>query len=197
MNDPQTGKADLRRRARRGHAALDGWRVEQHSAAIFSHLQGLSVWSDTRVLHTYVDSLPGEVATREVIEAAATAGVRVLVPIVEALDQPLRHAQIDGLRDLQVSSRGLLQPTCPHFVEDLSVIDLVLVPGLLFDRRGYRVGQGGGLYDRFLARVGGAITVGLTYDDFIIDRIPDEDHDIPVHLVITPSGVYTPPAKGR
>ena len=195
MNQTE-GKRDLRRRARRRHAALDGSRVEQDSAAILSHLQALSVWSDTRVLHTYVNSLPGEVVTREIIESAASAGVRVLVPVVEAPGKPLRHAQVDGVRDLQLSSGGLLQPTCPNFVEDLSVIDLIIVPGLLFDRRGYRVGRGGGFYDRFLAAVDGAITVGLTYDDFIIDRIPAQDHDIPLHLVITPSGVFTPAAKG-
>ncbi len=61
------------------------------------------------------------------------------------------------------------------------------------------VGQGGGFYDRFLAVVNGtgALTVGLTYDDFVVDWIPAQDHDIPVHQIITPSGVLTPPAKGR
>ena len=79
---------------------------------------------------------------------------------------------------------------------DPESLDLVLVPGCGFDSRRYRIGYGGGFYDRFLAAVDGAITVGLTYDDFIIDRIPAQDHDIPLHLVITPSGVFTPAAKG-
>jgi len=67
---------------------------------------------------------------------------------------------------------------------------VVLVPGLLFDTRGFRVGQGGGFYDRFLAGLPAAtLMVGLTYDEFVLNRIPEANHDIPVHLVATPSGV--------
>jgi 5-formyltetrahydrofolate cyclo-ligase len=64
------------------------------------------------------------------------------------------------------------------------------VPGVLFDRRGFRIGRGGGYYDRFLAALAGGVRIGLIYDEFLVDRVPTEDHDVPVDAVITPSGLH-------
>ncbi len=189
-------KRALRRRARRRHAALEPRFVAQRSAAIHDHLRGLPVWSGMRVLHSYVNSLPGEVATAELLTATKATGRRVVVPYVEAHHRQLRHAEIDRLEELQPGHWGLLQPPRPRFV-DPSVLDLVLVPGLMFDRRGFRIGQGGGYYDRFLADLDGTATVGITYDEFVVDWIPDEVHDVPVHIVVTPSGVVTPSSNER
>ncbi len=197
INHWQTGdsKRSRRRQARQQQAGLDPRQVERDGSAILLHLQASPLWSRTRVLHSYVDSLAGEVVTRGAIEAARAAGMRVIVPYVEAQGSPMRHAEIDGLRDLQSGHWGLLQPTQPRFIEELTIIDLILVPGLLFDRRGFRIGQVGGYYDRFLARATGATTIGLTYDESVIDRIPDEAHDIPVQWLATPSGVH--PTEGN
>jgi 5-formyltetrahydrofolate cyclo-ligase len=183
-------KRDLRRITRRQHAGLDPGRVERDSEAILAHLQALPAWIGANTVHTYVNSLRGEVSTRGSIEAARMAGKRVLVPYVDPSGPPMRHAELGGLDDLQPGHWGLQQPARPCFVDDLSSIDVVLVPGLLFDTRGFRVGQGGGFYDRFLAGLPAAtLMVGLTYDEFVLNRIPEANHDIPVHLVATPSGV--------
>ena len=63
-------------------------------------------------------------------------------------------------------------------------IDLILVPGLCFDRLGYRLGQGGGYYDRYLAGYAGA-TVGLCRRAVLQEAVPREAHDRPVDLVVT------------
>ena len=62
-------------------------------------------------------------------------------------------------------------------------IDLVVVPGLAFDRRGHRIGWGGGYYDRFLAHVQ-TIKIGLCYDELVLDCIPSEPHDVPMDRVV-------------
>lgn len=181
----------LRRRARRCQGQLPAVAVERDSEAIAGHIRRSALWTKLRVLHSYVNSLPGEIITRATISAARAAGVRVLVPFVEPSGPPMRHAEIDSLSQLQTGHWGLQQPATPAFVTDLSIVDVVLVPGLLFDRRGFRIGQGGGFYDRFLAALPArTISAGLTFDDCLIDRIPAEDHDVPVHLVITPSGIF-------
>ena len=185
-----SSKRDLRRMARRQHAGLDLGRVEQDSDAILGHLQALPAWTAAKTVHTYVNSLHGEIITRGSIKAAKMAGKRVLVPFVDPSGPPMRHAELAAIDDLQTGHWGLQQPASPCFFDDLASIDVVLVPGLLFDIRGFRVGQGGGFYDRFLAALPEAtLTVGLTYDEFVLHRIPEADHDIPVHLVATPSGV--------
>ena len=184
-------KKMLRRRARRRQGQLAAADVVRDSEAIAGHIRRSALWTDLRVLHSYVNSLRGEIITCQTISAARAAGARVLVPFVEPSGPPMRHAEIDNLSQLQTGHWGLQQPATPAFITDLSVVDVVLVPGLLFDRRGFRVGQGGGFYDRFLATLPArTITAGLTFDDCLIDRIPEEDHDVPVHLVITPSGIF-------
>ena len=85
---------------------------------------------------------------------------------------------------------GILTPDpqqCPQL--DALVIDLCIVPGLAFDRRGVRLGRGGGYYDRYLPRLrADAVRVGWVPSQFLVDRLPVEPHDARVHLVITERG---------
>lgn len=189
--EKSSAKRELRRNARRRRRQLPAALLAGDSQAIAVHIRQSSWWPGLRWLHSYVNSLPGEVATDQTIVAALAAGVQVVVPCVEPQQPVLRHARIDSLAQLQAGPHGLLQPTDPTYVTDLAIIDAVLVPGLLFDRRGFRIGQGGGFYDRFLAVLPEhTITVGLTFDDFLVDRIPEQAHDVAVQLVITPTGIF-------
>ncbi|MCC8129801.1 MAG: 5-formyltetrahydrofolate cyclo-ligase [Clostridiales bacterium] len=79
---------------------------------------------------------------------------------------------------------GMWEPSedCPLFAAD--AVDLVLVPALCYDRTGFRLGRGGGFYDRFLARYDG-FSVGLCRQALLQDRVPREDHDQGVDLVLT------------
>jgi 5-formyltetrahydrofolate cyclo-ligase len=72
-------------------------------------------------------------------------------------------------------------------VDAIATCDLVLVPALLVDRRGVRLGKGGGSYDRALARATG-LTVALLHDGELVEALPTEPHDVPVDAVVTPSG---------
>ena len=80
---------------------------------------------------------------------------------------------------------GILEPRADAPVLLPEQIDLVLVPGLCYDRRGFRLGMGGGYYDRWLEHYRG-LTVGLCRSALLCDRLPTEPHDRPVQLVITP-----------
>ena len=83
---------------------------------------------------------------------------------------------------------GISEPDegCPMI--DSKDIDLVLVPALCYDRRGFRLGMGGGYYDRWLEHYSG-VTVGLCRDALLCDALPTEPHDWPVDAVITPAAV--------
>jgi 5-formyltetrahydrofolate cyclo-ligase len=77
----------------------------------------------------------------------------------------------------------------PHPV-DPSAVDVVIVPGLAFTPGGRRLGQGGGWYDRFLARIrGDCLTIGVGFDVQVVDALPIEPHDVTLDLVVTESGV--------
>jgi 5-formyltetrahydrofolate cyclo-ligase len=72
----------------------------------------------------------------------------------------------------------------------VATADVVLCPGLAVDRRGHRLGRGGGSYDRALSRVpAGTFVCTLLYDGELLEQVPAEDHDRRVSAVVTPSGV--------
>ena len=78
----------------------------------------------------------------------------------------------------------------PESLPVTTPMDLVLVPGLAFDRFGGRLGYGGGYYDRYLNKYPSTLAYGLAYDFQLTDQVPMEDHDCYLHGVITPTKVY-------
>ena len=102
----------------------------------------------------------------------------------------------DSVRALQAGPRGLLEPTGPRLgVDAIRAAALVLVPALAVDRRGMRMGRGGGSYDRALARLAGIsprpLVLALLHDGELVDTVPAEPHDQPVDGAITPRGGLT------
>lgn len=90
--------------------------------------------------------------------------------------------------ELADGSRGLREPVGPRLgVDAIAGCDLVLVPALLVDRHGNRLGKGGGSYDRALPRATG-LTVALLRDGELVDELPTEEHDVKVAAAATPSG---------
>jgi len=98
----------------------------------------------------------------------------------------LDWAAYDG--ELARTGQGLLEPPGVRLgLDAVSRCDLVLVPALLVDRRGNRLGRGGGSYDRALLRARG-LTVALLHDGELVEQLPAEPHDVPVAAALTPSG---------
>jgi len=86
-------------------------------------------------------------------------------------------------------SRTLREPVGPHLgVDAIGTADVVLCPGIAADQAGTRLGRGGGSYDRALARTrADALRVVLLYEGELVDRLPADPHDQPVHLAVTPT----------
>jgi len=100
------------------------------------------------------------------------------------------EARFSELAELKTGSFDVPEPTAKAVFLDPDDIDAVLVPGLAFDRRGFRVGYGKGFYDAYLARLGrNATTIGLSYDETVLDTLPIEIHDSSVDMIVTPSRV--------
>jgi len=81
---------------------------------------------------------------------------------------------------------GMLEPAATLPVVDPTTLDLVLVPGVAFDRHGGRLGFGGGFYDRFLPTTP-ALRVGVTYDLCLVDALPCTENDARMDWVVTPT----------
>ncbi|WP_127498258.1 5-formyltetrahydrofolate cyclo-ligase [Actinoplanes solisilvae] len=121
-----------------------------------------------------------------------SAHVRVLLPVLLP-DGDLDWA--DYAPPLVAGPRGLLEPGGQRLgVSAVTSANLVIVPALAVDQQGLRMGRGGGSYDRALSRLpssGGPLVVALLHDGELVERVPAEPHDRPVHAAITPRGGLT------
>ncbi len=159
----------------------------RRSQAIWRQVQRLKAFREAKTVCCYV-ALPYEVQTWRMIEQMLARGKRVVVPLAQPRTKRLRLSEVrDPARDLARGAFGVWEPVRPALrpvaVRDL---DLVLVPGLAFDRRGHRLGHGHGYFDRFLARVPKATsTVGLAYRFQLLDRLPAATHDRAVQTILT------------
>jgi 5-formyltetrahydrofolate cyclo-ligase len=84
---------------------------------------------------------------------------------------------------------GMLEPESDLPIINPGEVEIVLVPGVAFDRQGGRLGFGGGFYDRLLPLADGALRVGVTYEQLILQTIPMEPWDCPVEWLVTPGGL--------
>lgn len=139
-----------------------------------------------------------EVDTRPLVEhLLETRGVAAHVPITDVSSHMLHVAEIATMDDLTEGPFGILEPSEPTFV-DPKVIDLWIVPGIAFDDRGYRIGQGGGFFDAFFnAHPTKAPKVAVAYAFQMVDRVPAEGHDVSVDLVVTEDQVHVLKEDGR
>ena len=133
-------------------------------------------------------SLATEPDTHRLVFGLWKRGTYVILPR-QRPDGDLEWASYEGPDSLVPGPRGVLEPSEPsRGVDAISRAALVLVPALAVDRRGLRLGRGGGSYDRALARVGERVpVVALLYDGELIDEVPAEPHDQPVSAVALPS----------
>ncbi len=153
--------------------------------AICSRLQLLPELLTTRVLLVYA------AANSEVdIEPAAfefrRRGVRTVYPRVRG--EELDLVPVGNTDPLTPGHRGIREPLGQAV--DPTLVDAVVVPGVAFDLRGRRLGQGGGHYDRLLPRIDDALRVGVAFACQVVPRIPDEPHDIAMDVLITDRVVH-------
>ena len=133
----------------------------------------------------------GEVDTAPLLRKRAECGEPVLLPLTRGKGEMQFH-RVASLDTLTPSRFGILEPD-PSLdpIVPMEEIDLVVLPGVGFDPRGNRLGQGGGYFDRFLSRLPAKVPrIGLAFDRQILERIPTDSHDQPVDLVLTERTQY-------
>ncbi|MEU5209528.1 5-formyltetrahydrofolate cyclo-ligase [Streptomyces sp. NPDC020742] len=156
--------------------------------------EGRAGRSDTPPTVAAYVSIGGEPATSPLLDRLRAAGVRVLLPVLLP-DNDLDWAVYEGAEHLVPAGWGLREPAGERLTPGaITKADVVLLPGLAVDGDGLRLGRGGGSYDRVLERLeragSAAALVVLLYDAEVLDEVPAEPHDRPVHAAVTPSGVH-------
>ena len=136
-------------------------------------------YQEAKTIATYL-SFPHEFQTQELIEQALKDGKKVLIP--KTYPKGRMEFVVYHPQQLVKTSFGLLEPQGDLEVVEPSQIDLIHVPGLAFTTEGYRIGYGGGYYDRYLEHFAGH-TMSTIYP-CQVQEFNSEDHDIPVQEVL-------------
>jgi 5-formyltetrahydrofolate cyclo-ligase len=184
--DLKRQKRALRREARARREGLSPGERERMSDEVAENVFALPAVADATTVMTF-SSFGSEVDTGPIIERLERDGRRVALPRVEGRDiVAVAHRSGDPVRR---TSFGALEPAGGEKVPP-EEIDVVIVPGLAFDRSGHRVGYGRGFYDRFLAALRpDALTVGICFSVQLVDEVPQGRDDRPVDLVMTEHGL--------
>jgi 5-formyltetrahydrofolate cyclo-ligase len=197
-------KAALRSRLLAARTALSPEQRQDAARALARH--ALTLLPTSRLTSQYAEVVAGYVSmgaepgTRALLDALRTRGARVLLPILLP-DNDLDWGEYQGPERLHRAGRGLLEPDGDRLgPEAVRTAGLVLLPGLAVDRRGVRLGRGGGSYDRVLARLSRGVgpsagaaaprLATLLYDGELLEGVPAEAHDRAVDAAVTPSGVH-------
>ena len=178
----ERAKAALRRQMRAVREALPTSACDARSAEIIKRLLVLEEL-DRAVTILAFSSIRNEVRTRASMNAAWAAGKRVALPRVTG-DELELHLVDAGTRLVEGAFR-VPEPRGDAVQIHPSEVDFALVPALAVDLRGYRIGYGGGYYDRLIPRLERACTCAVAYDFQLISEVPELPLDVAVDLVVT------------
>ena len=178
-------KKELRTRLKANLAALSPDEVRQRSRQACNSLVAQPEFERSETVMVFL-SLPMEINTTLLVLRAWQEGKRVLAPRVSWEQRRMMPVEIRSLtEDIEETQWSLRQPLQGDPVP-LSMIDLVVVPGLGFDRAGNRLGRGRGFYDRFLAHSEfTGSTCAIAFEEQVVEAIPADLHDIRVDMLIT------------
>ena len=182
----QRAKQALRNQMRMVRGALPESACEARSAEIGKRIAGLVELERAATVLAFA-SIRNEVRTRPIIEEAWSTGKRVALPRVhgDELRLHLVHAQTP----LNVGAFSVPEPAADAAAIEPDEIDFALIPALALDPRGYRIGYGGGYYDRLIPRLANACTCAVAYDFQLISEVPELPFDASVDVVVTDSRV--------
>jgi 5-formyltetrahydrofolate cyclo-ligase len=176
-------KADVRKYIKEQKQLLSAEEKSAAAEAAFAALEREDLFvKASNVLMYY--SLPDEISTHAFIEKWCDCK-HIYLPRVNGCDLDILKYSKGGLRH---GSFNIEEPEGTELC-DIADIDLIVVPGVAFDRKCNRVGRGKGYYDRLLS-TNHATTIGIAYDFQVIDNIETEAHDIPVDVVISDKHIY-------
>ena len=190
-------KQAIRRDLQAVRAAMAGEEVAQAAAKLADRVLSLPELAAARTVAAYV-SVGQEPGTGPLLDALRARGVRVLLPVLLP-DDDLDWAAYEGAgRLVEAEHAGRIRLREPGGRrlgrEAVTEAEVLLLPGLAVDRRGVRMGRGGGSYDRVLARLDAAGAepdlVTLVYGHEFVEDLPREPHDRLVHTAVTPEDVH-------
>lgn len=163
--------------------------VQKNSRAIMDKIINLDIYKQSKVVFIYMD-FKNEVTTSRLLKHMLSEKKRAVIPYTDTVNIVLIPSEITKESDLMLNSFGYYEPKNISPV-DPEEIDLVIVPGVVFDKSFNRIGFGKGYYDRILSKLKpSAKKVAIAHDFQVLQSIPTEDHDIKMDMIITEETIW-------
>lgn len=179
-------KDNMRRIMLKKRNSLSAAAINTKSEAIQQRFTNSVEFKFARILASYYP-VGSEVRTQKIVSISLKSNMLVALPRIDG--DHIKFYPILSNTDLVVGKFGIREPTVPSDSSDSCVsdsIDLLLVPGIVFDTNGYRIGYGLGYYDRFIARKKNSIvSVGLAYEFQVCEKVPRSDNDQKINVLVT------------
>jgi len=194
MTDAAASKAACRRIVRERCAGLDDAARRAAGRVACARIATLPRFAQSGTVMLYVP-IPGELDVTPLAEDLWRRSAVVCVPIANWDERTMMPGRVEGFgdEDLAPGRRGVREPRQRRLIEP-AALDLIVVPGVAFDGAGGRLGRGAGFYDRFLAALPVRVwRIGVAFDVQIVDRVPMEEHDARLDVVVSESRVILPP----
>lgn len=177
-------KKELRKKIIKIRDSQSEEEILRKSKIIEEKLFSLSEFKESSTVMFYY-SIKGEVKTYEMINRAIENGYKVFLPKTDKINRELIPYKVENLEELEIGAYNILEPKDSSEKINPEALDLIIVPGVVFDENCYRIGYGGGFYDRFLKKIKKAKKIGLAYELQIVKKIPVEENDVKLDIVIT------------
>lgn len=134
-----------------------------------------------QVIHSYIP-MAGEIDITELLNRLLAKGKTIICP-KSLPKKEMQNLVLSSLDQLEDGRFGTKHPASG--IEYSGEIDLYIVPGLAFDKRGYRVGYGSGYYDKYFSSNSKGYKVGICYKSQLVDNVPEESHDVPLDEIVS------------
>jgi len=182
-------KESLRKQFSYKRNEMEEENVRESSEQIMKRLLDHPIFQKSHVMMVYL-AFRKEVDLTRLIEVVWNQGKQVLIPRTDRTTKQMEPFLVKSWEEVETGNYGILEPIeCDKSPFPLEQIELVLVPGLAFDREGYRLGYGGGFYDRFFDRFDCIpYRIGIAYQFQMITYLPREEHDYPMNEICTEMG---------
>ena len=182
-------KKALRRKILDERKNINIVKKEDMDNKILDKLYESEYYRKSKKIFIYI-SYDSEINTKGIINKALEDNKKVYVPRTEFKNRLMDAVEIMSLDNLVESDFGILEPSIKEPYIDPNELDLIVVPGVAFDKQGGRMGYGAGFYDRYFKKISEdnikkVMKVALAYEFQTLEKVPMNDHDIPVDCIIT------------
>ena len=174
-------KKELRKQMFARRNALDAHTKQSYDTWICAELLKIITEKKSKLVHAYIPFLT-EINIAPLLEKLLDTGITVVCPKTLP-KRKLENRVLSSLNDLEIGIMGTKHPAQPNLYE--GKFDLIIVPGLAFDKTKKRLGYGGGYYDNFLVNYPDAFKVGIFYPIQEVPLVPVETHDLSLDVILT------------